>query len=135
MFLLIKITASKTAVELGDFNTSHVSINPAGGITASRREEDFNTSHVSINRRDPGHQRRCRPISIHLMFLLIGQRRNGSARPFRNFNTSHVSINLNMPSSAYNYDGNFNTSHVSINPVRKIVYKNGKLFQYISCFY
>ena len=72
MFLLISFTRAALGKDV-NFNTSHVSINPAA-LGKLKVESDFNTSHVSIN---PFLQQGCRfhpTISIHLMFLLIGMR-------------------------------------------------------------
>ena len=52
MFLLI---AYQRAIEIAkcNFNTSHVSINPAKLGRKATGDSDFNTSHVSINHRMP----------------------------------------------------------------------------------
>ena len=48
MFLLIRVREIMDA-EYKNFNTSHVSINLDGGLSASDVALNFNTSHVSIN--------------------------------------------------------------------------------------
>ena len=55
-------------------------------------DTDFNTSHVSINLLPSRHAGINKYISIHLMFLLIGNTIKDSVYA-QNFNTSHVSIN------------------------------------------
>ena len=93
MFLLIGITGVIIRAGSGDFNTSHVSINQIwiqmhnvwhqyfntshvsiNLLSAAFQicsKLNFNTSHVSINLRIACSDGLCKPISIHLMFLLI----------------------------------------------------------------
>ena len=135
MFLLIGITGVIIRAGSGDFNTSHVSINQIwiqmhnvwhqyfntshvsiNLLSAAFQicsKLNFNTSHVSINLRIACSDGLCKPISIHLMFLLI------------------------PPLSAITSDTAcyFNTSHVSINLKRNLVRLDLVTFQYISCFY
>ena len=135
MFLLIGITGVIIRAGSGDFNTSHVSINQIwiqmhnvwhqyfntshvsiNLLSAAFQicsKLNFNTSHVSINRRLACSDGLCKPISIHLMFLLIS-----------------------LTIAAMYTDNYFNTSHVSINQGINTD-SNGTInvFQYISCFY
>ena len=142
MFLLICCIGQRTA-DCGDFNTSHVSINPADPDQEPGLRLHFNTSHVSINRlmridqNGPNYHFNTSHvsinpqrimsltysirISIHLMFLLIGKHSGCIDSGSSNFNTSHVSINLACTSHMYLQMVHFNTSHVSINQEERTV--------------
>ena len=56
---------------MGNFNTSHVSINQISTAIMRYLSIYFNTSHVSINLVLDQNRNFCIVISIHLMFLLI----------------------------------------------------------------
>ena len=157
MFLLIGITGVIIRAGSGDFNTSHVSINQIwiqmhnvwhqyfntshvsiNLLSAAFQicsKLNFNTSHVSINLRIACSDGLCKPISIHLMFLLIIISLQDT------FNHMHISIHLmflliSLTIAAMYTDNYFNTSHVSINQginTDSIGIRN--VFQYISCFY
>ena len=64
------------------FNTSHVNVNHDTDLYDRAREADFNTSHVNVNLACFSLCRMFRPISIHLMLMLInglfGRRNNSS---------------------------------------------------------
>ena len=59
------------------FNTSHVLIHLTGWTGEVITRHNFNTSHVLIHPRPSGERRSRKGISIHLMFLFIGNGRTG----------------------------------------------------------
>ena len=120
------------SLSASDFNTSHVSVNQLTELTLLNQNRYFNTSHVSVNLVLLHHQRNhylhfntshvsvnpaswyldeyCKPISIHLMLVLICKK-YVFLNNINHFNTSHVSVNHSL--------NNFSLSN--------------DLFQYISC--
>ena len=74
------------------FNTSHVNVNHDTDLYDRAREADFNTSHVNVNLACFSLCRMFRPISIHLMLMLISSEYIFISGTF-DFNTSHVNVN------------------------------------------
>ena len=96
-----------------NFNTSHFSINQHSSTLHAPTKLYFNTSHVSINRASARSVKEEKPISIHLMFLLI--------YIWRQTNQVHSAISI----------------HLMFLLIAGM-YKNAegyREFQYISCFY
>ncbi len=115
MFLLI-VTVQKSTL-LGTGISIHLMFLLIVDIRTRKIDpKNFNTSHVSINPASMLLICLFYIISIHLMFLLIYFFQHFVTRK-NYFNTSHVSINLALPYLLLGLMSNFNTSHVSINQV------------------
>ena len=61
-------------------------------------------------------------ISIHLMLMLIANRRQQSQQIIY-FNTSHVNVNPDVMKLAAVTRGHFNTSHVNVNRIMALIMK------------
>ena len=75
MFLLIAVSGQTYGIRAEHFNTSHVSINRQRIGQMQTNVSYFNTSHVSINQKLLTLNFFGLSISIHLMFLLIPDRK------------------------------------------------------------
>ena len=116
----------------------------------------FNTSHVTLYRYFRTVQISQTHVSIHLMLLFIGFRRNGrypengfqyiscySLSHWRRrytatkncFNTSHVTLYHDLDHIKETVDESFNTSHVTLYRANTIfIVVIVAVFQYISCY-
>ena len=94
----------------------------------------FNTSHVSINLIRESRMVGAHGISIHLMFLLIGNG-DGKLKSWDiDFNTSHVSINQKAHKSRLSaFLISIHLMFLLIKLRWTTIMTEG--FQYISCFY
>ena len=82
----------------------------------------FNTSHVNVNLLPQAPDLSVRPISIHLMLMLIILIGLYFSRNIY-FNTSHVNVNQTTIIDVTDAYSDFNTSHVNVNPDGRLLKK------------